>query len=59
MKKLILAAVVSVFAVSTAAYACDGMKGHNKGDKADQGTTQSDSSAKKDGKSGTKSDQKS
>lgn len=58
MKKLIFAAVVSVFAASTA-YACDGMKGHNKADKGDQGTTQSDSSAKKDGKSGTKSDQKS
>ncbi len=58
MKKFFLAAVVSVFAASTA-YACDGMKGHNKGDKADQGATQSDSSAKKDGKSGTKSDQKS
>jgi hypothetical protein len=52
MKKLILALVLSVFAVSSAAYACDGMKGHEK---------TSDTQAKKDGKKseGTKSDQKS
>ena len=58
MKKFILSAVVSMFAAS-AAYACDGMKGHAKGDKADQGGVQSDSAAKKDGKTGTKADQKS
>ena len=34
MKKLMLASILSVFAVTSfnAAYACDGMKGHNKGD---------------------------
>ena len=55
MKKIILATVLSAFAFgASAAYACDGMKGHAKGDKTDQSDTQ----AKKDGK-GTKSDTKS
>ena len=55
MKKLVLALVLSVFAVSSAAYACDGMKGHEK-----TSDTQANQS-KKDGKKaeGTKSDQKS
>jgi hypothetical protein len=54
MKKLVLAAVLSAFSFSAAAtYACDGMKGHEKSEKAD-------SQAKKDGKKdSTKSDQKS
>ena len=55
MKKLILALVVSAFGMSSAAaYACDGMKGHEK---SDTGASQ----AKKDGKKtdSTKSDQKS
>lgn len=59
MKKLILT-TVSAFAISvlgSAAYACDGMKGHAKGDKTDQGDTSA--AAKKDGKTGTKADQKS
>jgi hypothetical protein len=30
MKKLILAAALSAFSFSAAAYACDGMKGHEK-----------------------------
>jgi hypothetical protein len=55
MKKLIVAGILSVFAASTA-YACDGMKEHAKGDKA--GQTDS-ASAKKDSKSGTKTDSKS
>jgi hypothetical protein len=52
MKKLILAAVLSAFSFSAAAYACDGMKGHDKAD----GTQ----SAKKQDKKqdNTKSDQK-
>lgn len=59
MKKLVLS-VVSAFALSalgSAAYACDGMKGHTKADKANQSDTQANPSAKKDGK--TKTDQKS
>ena len=56
MKKIIIATVLSAFAFgASAAYACDGMKGHAKGDKTDQSDTQS---AKKD-KGATKSDQKS
>jgi hypothetical protein len=59
MKKLILASVLSAFAFgASAAYACDGMKGHAKGDKTDQADTQSAKSAKPD-KGATKSDQKS
>jgi hypothetical protein len=55
MKKLVLAAVLSAFSFTAAAtYACDGMKGHAKGDKTDQSDTQS----KKDTKD-TKSDTKS
>jgi hypothetical protein len=55
MKKIILASVLSTFAFgASAAYACDGMKGHAKGDKTDQSDTQS----KKDTKD-TKSDTKS
>jgi hypothetical protein len=54
MKKLVLAAVLSAFSFSAAAtYACDGMKGHEKSEKAD---TQAKKDAKKDS---TKSDQKS
>jgi hypothetical protein len=55
MKKLVLAAVLSAFSFTAAAtYACDGMKGHEKSEKAD-------TQAKKDGKKSdsTKSDQKS
>jgi hypothetical protein len=56
MKKLILAFVTVAFGFSAAAHACDGMKGHEKADKGDQGAA----TAKKDGaKSATKSDQKS
>ena len=56
MKKLILAFVMIAFGAS-AAYACDGMKGHEKADKGDQS---SQSSAKKqDNNSGGKADQKS
>jgi hypothetical protein len=36
MKKIILALVMVAFGAS-AAYACDGMKGHQRADKADQG----------------------
>ena len=39
MKKLILGVVLSVFGVSSA-YACDGMKGHEKADKGDQAGSQ-------------------
>ena len=54
-KKLALAAVVSAFSFSAAAaYACDGMKGHEKSEK-------SETQAKKDTKKSdsTKTDQKS
>ena len=54
MKKLVLAAVLSAFSFAAAAtYACDGMKGHEKSEKAD---TQAKKDSKKDT---TKSDQKS
>ena len=55
MKKLVLAAVLSAFSFTAAAtYACDGMKGHEKSEKA------ATPRAKKDGKKdSTKSDQKS
>jgi hypothetical protein len=60
MKKIMLAVVISAFGVASfgasAARACDGMKGHAKGDKADQADSQA---AKKDSKAGTKSDGKS
>ena len=56
MKKLILGLVLSVFGVSSA-YACDGMKGHEKADKGDQAGGQTHS--KKDGTSDTKADKKS
>jgi hypothetical protein len=50
MKKLILAAVISVFSISASAYACDGMKDHaNKGDNPAP-------TAKKDKKQDQKSD---
>jgi hypothetical protein len=53
MKKLVLAAVLSAFSFSAAAYACDGMKGHEKSEK-------SDAQAKKDAKKeSAKGDQKS
>ena len=55
MKKLILAFVMTAFGAS-AAYACDGMKGHEKADKGDQSTP---STAKKETKGGDKADQKS
>ena len=52
MKKLVLAAVLSAFSFSAAAYACDGMKGHEKSDTA---PTQA---KKPDKKQDTKTDQK-
>jgi hypothetical protein len=56
MKKLVLAFVMVAFGAS-AAYACDGMKGHEKADKGDQSAP---STAKKDQtKSGAPADQKS
>ena len=56
MKKLILAAVVSAFSFSAAAYACDGMKGHDKSE------TNTQAAKKQDGKktdAPAKTDQKS
>jgi hypothetical protein len=62
MKKIILATVLSAFGLASlggsAVLACDGMKGHAKGDKSDQ-TDNQGSTAKKDSKSGTNSGQKS
>ena len=54
MKKLVLTLALSVFAVSSAAYACDGMKGHEK-------TSDTQAKAGKDAKKtdATKADQKS
>jgi hypothetical protein len=52
MKKLVLALMLSVFGVSSAAHACDGMKGHEK--------AQGDPQTKKEGKKGeSNKDQKS
>ena len=57
MKKLVLAAVLSAFSFTAAAsYACDGMKGHEKSEKADTQANQAKKDAKKDS---SKSDQKS
>lgn len=36
MKKLVLGVVAAMFSMSAAAYACDGVKGAHKGDKASQ-----------------------
>lgn len=55
LTKLVFAFALTAFGTS-AAYACDGMKGHEKADKGDQ---VSPSTAKKDAKDGTKADQKS
>jgi len=55
MKKIILAIVMMAFGAS-AAYACDGMKGHERADKSDQGA--STAKAAKD-KGAAKADQKS
>jgi len=56
MKKLVIAAMLSAFSfTAAAAFACDGMKGHEKAEKSDQA-----SQAKKDSKKDSaKSDQKS
>ncbi len=54
MKKIILAIVMMAFATS-AAYACDGMKGHERADKSDQGAAKS----AKDGSGAAKAEQKS
>jgi hypothetical protein len=61
MKKIILATVAAfgISALGSGAQACDGMKGHAKGDKSDQSDSQANSAAKKDGKAGAKADQKS
>jgi hypothetical protein len=55
MKKIILAIVMLAFGTS-AAYACDGMKGHERADKGDQGAATT--KAAKD-KGAAKADQKS
>lgn len=57
MKKLVLAGLLSAFAVGSfnAAYACDGMKGHNKA--GDNTQAKKDSSKKSD--EAAKTDQKS
>ena len=56
MKKIILASVMMAFGTS-AAYACDGMKGHERTDKGDQGAASA--KASKDSKGSAKADQKS
>ena len=57
MKKLILAFVMTAFGAS-AAYACDGMKGHEKADKSDQSTPSTAKKADTKG-GGAPADQKS
>ncbi|HEY4188489.1 MAG TPA: hypothetical protein VGP07_25670 [Polyangia bacterium] len=58
MKKIIFALALVMMAFGTsAAYACDGMKGHERADKSDQGS--SSAKASKDGKGSAKADQKS
>ena len=54
LTKLMVAFVLTAFGAS-AAYACDGMKGHEKAEKGDQATP----STAKSGKTDTKADQKS
>jgi len=56
MKKIILAIVMLAFGTS-AAYACDGMKGHERADKGDQGAATAKTA--KDSKGAAKADQKS
>lgn len=56
MKKIIFAIVLMAFGTS-AAYACDGMKGHERADKSDQGA--GTAKASKDSKGSAKADQKS
>lgn len=62
MKKLILATVLTAFTATaglSTAFACDGMKGHEKADKGDQGSS-STKAASGNAKSGAaKTDQKS
>jgi|GEM_PF-6970148 len=55
MKKIILAIVMLAFGASTA-FACDGMKGHERADKGDQGAATAKTA--KD-KGAAKADQKS
>ncbi|HEY8925606.1 MAG TPA: hypothetical protein VIU64_14565 [Polyangia bacterium] len=54
LTKLMVAFVLTAFGAS-AAYACDGMKGHEKAEKGDQASP----STAKSGKTDTKADQKS
>jgi len=56
LTKLVVAFALTAFGMS-AAYACDGMKGHEKADKADQGSPSTAKAAKADTKGGAKSDQ--
>lgn len=51
MKKLLVLSMLSVFSVSSAAYACDGMKDHKASDKSSQGDSPS---AKKETKGAKK-----
>jgi hypothetical protein len=48
MKKLLVLSMLSAFSISSAAYACDGMKDHKAGDQASKGDSPS---AKKESKS--------
>jgi hypothetical protein len=61
--KIILAGVLGAFAATSfnAAYACDGMKGHNKGGEQAKKDSQkkSDEAARNDQKTDQKTDQKS
>ena len=62
MKKVILATITTfgISVLGAGAYACDGMKGHAKGDKSDESDSQAAKQpVNKDGKSATKPDQKS
>ena len=53
MKKLVLATLLSAFSFSAAAYACDGMKSHDKAD-----GTQSQAKKQDKKQDSAKSDQK-
>ena len=48
MKKLIVAAALSMFAFTTAAYACDGMKNANTETKSQASKEKTNSKAKKE-----------
>ena len=58
MKKLVLATVLSAFSFSAAAYACDGMKSHDKADGTQSQAAKPDKKSQDKKQDSAKSDQK-